>query len=56
MEEGVEFQSLFVPTMMTQRFWYLNEIHIQQKKPIMFVGNAGTGKTALINQFMNTLP
>jgi len=22
----------------------------------MFIGNAGTGKTALINQFMSTLP
>ena len=54
-EEDASFNSMFVSTMFTQRLWNLMELHITQKKPIMFVGNAGTGKTALLNKYTNTL-
>ena len=56
MEEDISFTKLFVPTMFTERLWSLTELHAQQKKPIMYVGNAGTGKTALLNKFIGTLP
>lgn len=56
MEEDVSFTKLFVPTMYTERLWSLTNLHIHQKKPIMYVGNAGTGKTALLNQFISQLP
>lgn len=55
MEDDLQFTSLFVPTMYTQRLWLLTELHCSQKKPIMYVGNAGTGKTALLNQYIQSL-
>lgn len=55
-EEDLQFTKLFVPTMYTERLWYLIELHTHQKKPLMLVGNAGTGKTALLNQFLRQLP
>lgn len=53
--EDLNFTKLFVPTMYTQRLWDLMELHVSQNRPFMFVGNAGTGKTALITQYINTL-
>lgn len=55
MPDDVSFTKLFVSTIYTQRLWDLMDLHVSQKKPLMFVGNAGTGKTALINQFLATL-
>lgn len=52
MPEDVSFTKLFVSTIYTQRLWDLIDLHVTQKKPIMFAGNAGTGKTHLINQFI----
>jgi dynein heavy chain len=56
MPDDVSFTKLFVSTIYTQRLWDLLELHVGQKKPIMFAGNAGTGKTHLINQFISGLP
>ena len=53
--DELSFTKLFVPTMYTHRLWDLMELHVSQNKPFMFVGNAGTGKTALLNQYLNTL-
>jgi dynein heavy chain len=30
-------------------------IHVKRKYPILFVGSAGTGKTAIMNEYMESL-
>ena len=54
MDEDISFTKLFVPTMYTERLWQLTELHAKQQKPLMYVGNAGTGKTALMNKLIST--
>lgn len=29
-------------------------MHIERKKPVLFIGSAGTGKTAVIKNFLST--
>jgi dynein heavy chain len=40
--------SLFVPTPETSSFTYFLDMMLELRAPIMFVGPAGTGKTALV--------
>jgi len=30
------------------------DIHLQRRKPILFIGSAGTGKTAVLRDYLNT--
>lgn len=53
--DDIPFNKIFIPTIHTNRLWELTSLHIEQQKPIMFIGSAGTGKTALLKQFINTL-
>jgi len=44
----MEMSSVFVPTAETEAFSYFLDMMIDLRKPIMFVGPAGTGKTQLV--------
>ena len=42
------FEKIFVPNVHTTRLKYLLDMHLKRKKPVLFVGGAGTGKTQVI--------
>ena len=48
-------QAALVPTSETTRIRYFMDMLIKMQRPIMLVGNAGTGKTVLINDKLNSL-
>jgi dynein heavy chain len=48
------FSKIFVSTIHTTRLRYLLNIHLKRKKPVMFVGSAGTGKTQVIKDYLAT--
>ena len=48
------FSKIFVPTIHTTRLRYLLEMHLKRRKPILFVGGAGTGKTQVIKDYLST--
>ena len=43
-----DFSSVFVPTLETTRLTYFLDSLINNKHFVMFVGNTGTGKTAIM--------
>lgn len=49
------FLRIFVPNVNTVRMSHLLNLHVNKKKPIILVGSAGTGKTAIVNQYLNSL-
>lgn len=49
------FSSLFVDTIETCRMSYLLDLLVRNGKYAMFVGNAGTGKTQVIKNYLNSL-
>ena len=53
MEETI-FSKIFVPTIHTTRLRYLLDIHLKRRKPALFVGGAGTGKTQVIKDYLAT--
>jgi len=46
------FSKIFVPTIHTTRLRYLLDMHLKRRKPILFVGGAGTGKTQVIKDYL----
>lgn len=48
------FSKIFVSTIHTTRLRYLLNIHLKRKKPVMFVGGTGTGKTQVIKDYLST--
>lgn len=48
------FSKIYVPTIHTTRLRSMIDIHLTRRKPIMFIGSAGTGKTAVIRDYLNT--
>lgn len=48
------FSSIYVPTLHTTRLKFFLDIHLSRKKPILFVGFAGTGKSAIIREYLHT--
>lgn len=46
------FSKIFVPTIHTTRLRYLLDMHLRRKKPVLFVGGAGTGKTQVIKDYL----
>ena len=48
------FSKIFVPTIHTTRLRYLLDMHLRRKKPVLFVGGAGTGKTQVIKDYLAT--
>jgi len=53
--EEILFSKLYVPTVQTVRLKYLLNQHVQRKKPMLFAGPAGTGKTAVIRDYLTGL-
>lgn len=47
------FNKIYVSTVHTTRLRYMLEIHLKRKKPILFIGSAGTGKTAVIKDYLS---
>ena len=47
------FSKIFVPTIHTTRLRYLLDMHLKRRKPVLFVGGAGTGKTQVIKDYLN---
>lgn len=50
--ETINFDNIFVPNLSSTRLTFLMDKHLIMKKPMMFIGNAGTGKTALVQEFL----
>lgn len=46
------FSKIYVSTLQTTRLKFLIDVHVAQIKPILFVGSAGTGKTAVIKDYL----
>lgn len=46
------FQKIYVSTVHTTRLRYILDMHLKRKKPILFIGSAGTGKTAVIKDYL----
>jgi dynein heavy chain, axonemal len=49
------FQNIVVPTLDTTRLKYILELHMKMEKPVIFVGGAGTGKTAIVKDYFSSL-
>lgn len=47
------FSKIYVSTIHTTRLRYMIDVHLRRRKPIMFIGSAGTGKTAVIKDYLN---
>lgn len=49
-------QATLVPTSETTRVRFFADMLLEKKRPIMLVGTAGTGKTVLMGDKLNSLP
>lgn len=47
------FSKIYVPTVHTTRLKYMLDIHQRRKKAILLVGSAGTGKTAVVKDYLS---
>ena len=52
---GVKFHEILVPTVDTVRNTWLLELMVNIKRPVVFVGETGTSKTATIQNFLRKL-
>lgn len=52
---GADFSSVFVPTVETTRLSYFLDSLVANKHYVMFVGNTGTGKTAIMKNKLRNL-
>ncbi|XP_061675536.1 dynein axonemal heavy chain 11 isoform X2 [Syngnathoides biaculeatus] len=56
METGTPLQAVLVHTAETLRLRYFMDLLLERRQPLMLVGNAGVGKTALVRNKLNDLP
>ena len=49
-------QAMLVHTAETVRFRYFIDLLMENRRPVMLVGNAGCGKTVLINDKLSSKP
>lgn len=52
---GAKFHEILVPTVDTVRNTWLLELMVKIKRPVVFVGETGTSKTATIQNFLRKL-
>ena len=52
--EGI-FQNMVVPTAETARQRFLLDLHVAEKRGMLYIGSAGTGKTTIIKDYFTTL-
>lgn len=50
-----KFHEILVPTMDTVRATWLLKLQVRIKRPVLFVGETGTSKTATISNFLREL-
>ena len=46
------FSKIYVSTLHTTRLRTLLDFHLRRRKPVLFVGSAGTGKSAVIKDYL----
>jgi dynein heavy chain len=46
------FSKIYVSTLHTTRLRYLLDRHVTRFKPVLYIGNSGTGKTAVIKDYL----
>lgn len=51
-----KFSKILVPTVDTKRFSFLLGSMVEQKYPVMFVGESGTAKSVIMYNFLNSMP
>ncbi|KAM9806325.1 dynein axonemal heavy chain 11 isoform 1-T1 [Syngnathus typhle] len=56
METGTPLQAVLVHTAETLRLRYFMDLLLERRQPLMLVGNAGVGKTALVRNKLDGLP
>uniref|UniRef100_A0A3Q3AWS9 Dynein axonemal heavy chain 11 n=1 Tax=Kryptolebias marmoratus TaxID=37003 RepID=A0A3Q3AWS9_KRYMA len=56
METSTPLQAVLVHTAETVRLWYFMDLLVERRQPLMLVGNAGVGKTALVRNKLDSLP
>ncbi|XP_019728452.1 dynein heavy chain 11, axonemal isoform X3 [Hippocampus comes] len=56
METGTPLQAVLVHTAETLRLRYFMDLLLERRQPLMLVGNAGVGKTALVRHKLDGLP
>ncbi|KAM3614782.1 uncharacterized protein V6R79_018954 [Siganus canaliculatus] len=56
MDTGTPLQAVLVHTAETVRLRYFMDLLLERRQPLMFVGNAGVGKTALVRDKLGCLP
>ncbi|KAM6995333.1 dynein axonemal heavy chain 11 [Tautogolabrus adspersus] len=56
METCVPLQAVLVHTAETVRLCYFMDLLLERRQPVMLVGNAGVGKTALVRNKLDCLP
>jgi dynein heavy chain len=49
------YQNIIITTMDIERMKYILNLHVQRKKPVLYVGVAGTGKTTIVKDFLADL-
>ncbi|RNF10243.1 dynein heavy chain 7, axonemal isoform X1 [Trypanosoma conorhini] len=54
--EGAEYQDVIVPTSAQVRYTYLTMLMIGAMRPILLVGDTGTGKTIMMKSLLKGLP
>ncbi|XP_016337659.1 dynein heavy chain 11, axonemal [Sinocyclocheilus anshuiensis] len=56
MDPDTPVQSMLVPTVETVRLQYFMRMLLETSQPLMLIGGAGTGKSALVRNLLETLP
>lgn len=56
MDTDIPLQSTLVPTAETTRLRWFMDILIEKNHPVMLVGSAGSGKSVIVSDKLNTLP
>jgi len=51
--DELPFSRIYVSSIHTTRINYLLDLHVQRFKPVLFIGSAGTGKTAVTKNYLS---
>ena len=51
-EETDLFSDIIIPNVEVTRLCYIFQINMLEEKPVLFIGDSGTGKTAVVKYFL----